>query len=106
MMPFRLKTGLVFRLVKMRRNTGTYWTTVDLTNRETCSFIRLHDPSRKTLLQAVKKISRNLTDHGKQLLLCALISIRLFDHTDRIMGNDRGRREEGVEKDVTSIINT
>ena len=106
MMPFRLKTRLVFRLAKMRRNTGTYWSTVDLTNRATCSFIRLHDPSRKTLLQAAKKISRNLTDHGKQLLPCALISTRLFDHRDRIMGNDRGRRGEGVEKDVTSIINT
>ena len=45
------------RLAKMRRNTVTYWTTADFANRETCSFIRLNDAFRKTLLQAAKKKS-------------------------------------------------
>ena len=58
----------------MRRNTVPYWTTADFANRETCSFIRPNDASRKTLLQAARKKSRKLTDHGKQLLPRALIS--------------------------------
>ena len=53
-------------LAKMRRNTVTYWTTADFTNRqETCSFIRLNDAFRKTLLQAAKKKSRKSTDLEK-----------------------------------------
>ena len=42
------------------------------------------------MLKAAKKKSRKLTDHGKQLLLRALISnvIVCYD-TERIMGNDR-----------------
>ena len=74
----------------MRRNTVTYWTTADFANRETCSFIRLNDAFRKTLLQAAKKKPRKLTDHGKQLLPRALISnVILFYDKERIMGNDR-----------------
>ena len=57
----------------MRRNTVTYWTTADFASRETCSFIRLNDAFRKTLLQAAEKKSRKLTGHGKQLLPRALI---------------------------------
>ena len=51
--------------LKMRRNTMTYWTTADFVNRETCSFIRLNDAFRKTLLQVARKKCRKLTDHGK-----------------------------------------
>ena len=71
----------------MRRNTVTYWTTADFANRETCSFIRLNDAFRKTLLQAVKKKSRkSVTDHGKQLLPRALISnVIVFYETKRII---------------------
>ena len=58
----------------MRRNTVTYWTTADSANRETCSFIRLNDAFRKTLLQEAKKKTTKLTDHGKQLLPRAMIS--------------------------------
>ena len=42
----------------------TYWTTADFVNRETCSFIRLNDAFRKTLLQVARKKSRKLTVHG------------------------------------------
>ena len=78
------------RSAKMRRNTVTYWTTADFANRETCSFIRLNDAFRKTLLQAAKKKPRKLTDHGKQLLPRALISNTiLFCDKERIMVNDR-----------------
>ena len=56
-------------LAKMRGNTVTYWHEADFTGRETCSFIRLNDTFPKTLLQAAKKKSRKLTDHGKQLQL-------------------------------------
>ena len=52
----------------MRRNTVTYWTTADFANHENCSFIRLNDAFRKTLLQVAKKKTRKLTDHGKQLV--------------------------------------
>ena len=81
----------------MRRNTVTYWTTADFANRETCSFIRLNDAFRKTLLQAAKKKPRKLTDHGKQLLPRALISnVVVFYAKERIMGNDRlGRAARG-----------
>ena len=80
----------------MRRNTVTYCTTADLANRDTCSFIRLNDASRKTLLQAAKKKSRKLTDHEKQLLPRALISnVIVFYDKERIMGNDRKGRGEG-----------
>ena len=50
--------------LKMRRNTMTYWTTADFVNREICSFIRLNDAFRKTLLQVARKKSRKLTDQG------------------------------------------
>ena len=50
----------------------TYWTTADFD--ETCSFIRLNDVFRETLLQAAKVKSRKLTDHGKELVPRALIS--------------------------------
>ena len=53
------------RLAKMRKKMVTYWTMADFANHETCSFIRLNDAFRKTLLQAAKVKSRKLTDHGK-----------------------------------------
>ena len=66
------------RVAKMRRNTLTpddgNWT---IANLETCSFIRLNNAFRKTLLQAAKRKTRKLTDHRKQLLSCALISSRI-----------------------------
>ena len=78
------------RLAIMRRYTVTYWTTADFANRETCSFGRLNDDFRKTLLQAAKKKSRKLTHHGKQLLPRALISNAIvFYDKERTMGNDR-----------------
>ena len=74
----------------MRQNTVTYWTTANFANRETCSFVRLNDAFRKTLLQVVKKKPRKLTDHRKQLLLRRLISnVIVFYDKERIMGNDR-----------------
>ena len=81
----------------MRRNRVTYWTTADFASRETCSFIRLNDAFRKTLLQAAKKKPRKATDDGKQLLPRALISnVIVFYDKERIMGNDRlGRAAEG-----------
>ena len=62
----------------------------DFANRENCSFTRLNDAFRKTLLQVAKKKPRKLTDHEKQRLPRALISnvIVSFDK-ERIMGNDR-----------------
>ena len=59
-------------LAKMRQNMVTYRTTADF--HETCSFIRLNDAFRKTLLHAAKVKSRKLTDHGKELVPPALIS--------------------------------
>ena len=53
---------------------GNKWDEGGLANRETCSFIRLNDAFRKTLVQVAKKKTRKLTDHGKQLLPRALIS--------------------------------
>ena len=74
----------------MRRNTVTYWTTADFANRENCSFIRLNLAFQKTLLQAAKKKSKKLIDHGKQLLPHAPISNAIvFYDKKRIMGNDR-----------------
>ena len=74
----------------------------DLANLETCSFIRLNDAYRKTLLQAAKKKPRKLTHHGKQLLPGALISnVIVFYDKERIMGNDMSGR--GVGKYVNSI---
>ena len=64
--PSQARDQCFTRLAKMRRNTVTYWTTADFANRETCSFIRLNDAFRKTLLQEAKKKIRKLTDHGKQ----------------------------------------
>ena len=56
------------------------------------------------MLQAAKKKSRKLTDHGKQLLPRALqiSNVIVFYDTERIMGNDMGER--GVGKDINSII--
>ena len=62
------------RLAKMRRNMVTYWMTAGFANHQTCSFIRLNDAFRKTLLQVAKVKSRKLTDHGKQLVPLVLIS--------------------------------
>ena len=68
----------------------TYCTTADFANRDTCSFIRLNDAFRKTLLRAAKKKSRKLTDHEKQLQPRALISnVIVFYDKERIMGNGR-----------------
>ena len=75
-------------LATMRWNTVTYWTTADFANRETCSFIRLNDAFQKTSLQADKKKSRKLTDQGKQLLQCMMISnVIVFYDKERILGN-------------------
>ena len=74
----------------MRRNTVTSWTTADFANLETCSFIRLNASFRKTLMQAVRKKCRKLTDYGKQLLPGALISnVTMFYDTEIMMGNDK-----------------
>ena len=74
----------------MRRSTVTYRTTADFANRETCSFIRLNDAFRETVLPAAKKKPRKLTHHGKQLLQRALISnVIVFYEKERIMANDR-----------------
>ena len=94
----------------MRRNTVTYWTTADFANCETCSFIRLNDASAKTLLQAAKRKPRKLTDHGKQLLLRALISnvIEFYFMTRRELWEMIGRGElrgRGGFEDVNSILN-
>ena len=71
----------------MRRNTVTNWT-ADFASHETCSFIRINDAFRKTLLQATTKKSRKLADHGKQLLSGVLISnVIVFYDKERIMGN-------------------
>ena len=49
----------------------SYWTTADFANRETCSFIRLNDAFRKTLLQATKKNPRKLLHNQKVIwLMC------------------------------------
>ena len=83
----------------MRRNT----------NRETCSFIRLNDAFRKTLLQAAKKKSRKLTDHEKQLQPRALISNAIvFFMTRRELWEMIARGDGGRPggEDVNSILNT
>ena len=86
----------------MRRNTVTYQTAADFASSETCSFIRLNDTFRKTMLQAARK----LTDHGKQLLPRALISnVIVFYETKRINGK-LYVGEGGVGKYVKSIKNT
>ena len=95
----------------MRRNTVTYWTTADFANRDTCSFIRLNDAFQKTSLQADKKKSRKLTDQGKQLLQCMMISnVIVFYDKERIMGNGSqgrlGERGHRGGEDVNSILNT
>ena len=48
--PSQVRDQRFTRLAKMRRITVTYWTTADFANRENCSFIRLYDAFRKTLL--------------------------------------------------------
>ena len=94
--PSQARDQCFTRLVKMRRNTVTYWTKADFANREACSFIRLNDAFRKTLLQEAKKKTRKLTDHGKQLLPLALISnVIVFYDKERIVGNDRLGRAAG-----------
>ena len=82
----------------MRRNTVTYWTTADFANRETCSFIRLNDAFRKHLLQAAREKSRKLTDHGKQLLLHALISNVIVIYLTEMIGRGEGRGKWGGER--------
>ena len=93
----------------MRRNTATYWHEADIANRETCSFLRLNDAFQKTFLQAAKKKSRKLSDHGKQLRPRALISnLIVFYDMERIIGWGRegGGGGWGSEKDVNSIRKT
>ena len=41
-------------VAKMRQNMVTYWTAADFANHKTCSFLRLNDPFRKSLLPAAK----------------------------------------------------
>ena len=107
--PSQARDPCFTRLAKMRRNTVTYWHEADIANRETCSFLRLNDAFRKTFLQAAKKKSRKLSDHGKQLRPRALISnLIVFYDRERIMGWGRGEGggEWGSEKDVNSIRQT
>ena len=105
--PSQARDPCFTRFAKMRRNTVTYWHEADIANRETFCFLRLNDAFRKTFLQAAKKKSRKLTDHGKQLLPRALISnLIVFYDTERIMGWGRGGGGEMAEKDVNSIIKT
>ena len=66
-MPFRLKPEISVWQHEMP-NYGNISNDSDFAKRETCSF----DVFQKTLLQAVKRKSRKLTDHGKQLLPRAL----------------------------------
>ena len=77
------------RLAKMRQKMVTYWTMADFANHETCSFIRLNDAFRKTLLQAAKLKSRKLTDHGRLVPHLLISNLIVFYDTERIMGNDR-----------------
>ena len=78
-------------LAKMRQNMITYWKTADF--HETCSFIRLNDVFRKTLLQAAKVKSRKLTDHAGKTTSTARADFKcidsVFSGTERIMGIDR-----------------
>ena len=63
-------------------------------------------PSGKTFLQAAKKKSRKLSDHGKQFRPRALISnLIVFYDMERIMGWGRGVGWAS-EKDVNSIRKT
>ena len=90
----------------MRRNTVTYWTTADFANRETCSFIRLNVAFRKTLLQAAKKKSRKLIDHGKQLLPTPRFQMPLCFMTRRVLWEMIGRDRSGGGEHVNSILST
>ena len=88
--PFQARDHCFNRLAKMRPNTVTYWTTADYANRETCSFIRLNDALRKTLLQAAKKKSlinrsRKTTSTARADFKCHSV---VFYDKERIMGND------------------
>ena len=56
----------------------------DFARRENCSFIRLNDAFRKTLLKAAKKALRQPTIRAEFSLILALISKW---HTERIMGS-------------------
>ena len=56
----------------------------DFARRENCSFIRLNDAFRKTLLKAAKKTLRQPTMRAEFSLIRALISNW---HTERIMGS-------------------
>ena len=66
-----------------------FWTTVlfhPFSHRETCSFRRLNDASRKTLLQAAREKPRKLAYHGKQLVPHSLISNAIvFYDMERMM---------------------
>ena len=101
--PSQARDQCFTRLAKMRRSTVTYWMTADFANCETCSFIRLNDAFRKTLLQEAKKKTRKLTDHGKPLLLRAMISNVTRGELWEMIG--RGELQgEGDEEDLNSII--
>ena len=56
----------------------------DFARRENCSFIRLNDAFRKTLLKAAKKTLRQPTMRAEFSLIWALISNW---HTERFMGS-------------------
>ena len=92
----------------MRRNTVTYWTTADFANRETCSFIRLNDAFRKTLLQAAKKKSlinrsRKTTSTARADFKCHSVLWQGENYRKWQVGERWGK---GVGKSVNSILNT
>ena len=69
----------------MRRNTSQrILDAADFARLENCSFIRLNDAFRKTLLKAAKKPLRQPTMRAEFSLIRALISNW---HTERIMGS-------------------
>ena len=69
----------------MRRNTSQkILDAADFARRKNCSFIRLNDAFRKTLLKAAKKTLRQPTMRAEFSLIRALISNW---HTERIMGS-------------------
>ena len=73
----------------------------DFTNSDTCSFIRLYDAFRKTLLKAAKNNLRQPTTRAEFRLIGALISNW---HKQRIMGNYE-KRFFGRLRGVSLIAN-
>ena len=69
----RRKISVFHQCSQMRRNTRRYWTQQTLPI-VTCSFIRLNDAFRKTLLKAGKKTLRQPTTRAEFSLMGALIS--------------------------------